>query len=79
MKWIYLPFMFVLAFLYTKISFSNFQINGEQKTSSTARMPGSVSSLSSGMATFYKVPNSLLYKNLFSEDLLLFKMIFTTL
>lgn len=75
MKWVYLPFMLALAFLYTKISYNNFEIDGEKGSLLTSRKPASVVGSKNKASSFYRVPAPVLYKNLSAEDFLLFSKV----
>ncbi len=75
MRWIYLPFMFALAFLYTKISYNNFQINGVTESQSITRKPASVSDAKVVLSPFYKVPPQVFYKILSDKELMIFKKV----
>lgn len=73
MKWLYLPFMFALAFLYTKISYNEFQIKNEQKNNRITRRPSSVYGTNFKDNSSYKLSKEFFYKTLSTEDSILFK------
>lgn len=75
MKWVYLPFMLALAFLYTKISYNNFQIEGGHDSRLITRRPASLTDSKNKVNPYYRVPSSIFYKNLSSEDFLLFNKV----
>lgn len=64
--------MFILAFLYTKISYNNFQIDGKQKIISSSRAPATFSTTSRNQIPLHNGPASFLRKKINSQDLILF-------
>lgn len=75
MKWVYLPAMFALAFLYTKISFNNFEIQDNTFSRMTSRRPGSVTEPKNKITSLYKVPAQVFYKTISADDLLIFSKV----
>ena len=75
MKWFYLPFMFALAFLYTKISYNNFQIEPGVDSRLTYRKPGAEIYKKIEVSPFYKVSPQVFNKILADEDFTLFNKV----
>lgn len=73
MKWTYLPFMFFLAFLYTKISYNNFQIIEKQGSTLKTRKPASITDRKVVLSPFYKIAPLDFYQILLDKELMLFK------
>lgn len=66
MKWVYVPFMFALAFLYTKISFNNFErkAESEQALEFAGRTPASTFELNEIKPQVKRAPAAVFYQNL---------------
>lgn len=66
MRWIYVPFMFALAFIYTKISLNDFDRREESEKALTVvgRFPSSVGELPVKKLKINRVPASIFYQNL---------------
>ena len=75
MKWIYLPFMFALAFIYTKISYNNFQIEPVIDSPLTNRKPASAVDKEIEVSPFYTISPTVFNKILVDEDFTLFNKV----
>ena len=75
MKWVYLPFMFALAFLYTKISYNNFQVEPVLDSQLTSRKPSSAIDKKVEVSPFYKISPLTFNTILVNEDFALFNKV----
>lgn len=72
MKWVYIPFMFALAFFYTKISFNNFERKEESELAleHSGRTPASTFEVVEKKPLIKRVPAEVFYQNLSERSLL---------
>lgn len=72
MKWFYIPFMFILAFSYTKFSFNNSERQEESELAleHSGRTPASTIEVVENRPLIKRVPAAILYQNLSDRSLL---------